>query len=96
MSGRHRRKGVKREHSILAGLLPILERIAALPGVTSVIPGRIAVTRASSPTLQLRPGPATVTGLKLTARRGTASQEIFVVTSEPDRVLALLREDIAG
>ncbi|MGH2461892.1 MAG: DUF2103 domain-containing protein, partial [Chloroflexota bacterium] len=52
-SGRHRAKGVKREHSIINGLLPVLERIAAQPAVSAVIPGRISVTRAASPTLQL-------------------------------------------
>ena len=94
MSGRHRTKGVKREHSIIAGLLPILERIAAQPAVSSVIPGRIAVTRAAVPTLQIRLGPATMTGFKLSARRGTTSQEIFVVTTKSETVLDFLRREV--
>lgn len=94
MSGRHRVKGVKREHSIIAGLLPILERIAAQPTVSALIPGRISVTRAASASLHLRLGPSTMTGFKLTARRGTMTQEIFVVTTCPDRVIEFLRAEI--
>lgn len=93
-SGRHRTKGVKREHSIINGLLPILEQIAAWPAVSAVIPGRISVTRGASPTFQLRRGPATMTGLKLTARRGTTAQEVFVVTTEPETVIECLRKEI--
>lgn len=94
MSGRHRVKGVKREHSIITGLLPILERIAAHPSVSALIPGRISVTKAAVPTLQLRPGPRTMTGFKLTARRGTTAQELFVVTREMEDVLTFLRREV--
>ncbi len=59
-----------------------------------MIPGRISVTRAASPTLQLRPGPATMTGFKLTARRGTTAQEVFVVTTEPEKVIAFLQREV--
>lgn len=93
-SGRHRTRGVKREHSIINGLLPLLEQIASQPSVSAVIPGRISVTRAASPTLQLRLGPTTMTGFKLTARRGTTAQEVFVVTTETDRVIGFLQQEI--
>ncbi len=94
MSGRHRVKGVKREHRVVAGLLPILERIAAHPSVSGVIPGRITVTRGATPSLQLRLGPPTITGFKLTARRLTAAQEVFVVTGDPEATRQFLREQI--
>jgi hypothetical protein len=94
MTGRHRSKGVKREHGIIAGLLPVLERIAAHPAISSVTPGRISVTRGATPSLELRCGPPTISGLKLTARRGTTAQEVFVVTGERDAVVAYLRREI--
>lgn len=94
MTGRHRIKGVKREHSVLSGLLPILERIAAMPTVSSVIPGRIAVTRAAVPTLELRLGPRTPTGLKLNARKASTTQELFVITTKPDETIEALRAEI--
>jgi hypothetical protein len=91
---RHRVRGVKREHSIIPGLLPILERLAQSPAVSAVIPGRISVTRAGLPTLQLRLGTQTITGFKLTARRGTTAQEVFVVTTDAESVLGFLRQEI--
>lgn len=93
-SGRHRTKGVKREHSIINGLLPLLEQIAAQATVSAVIPGRISVTRAASPALQLRLGPTTMTGFKLTARRGTTAQEVFVVTTEAEAVITFLQHEV--
>jgi hypothetical protein len=94
VTGRHRAKGVKREHGIIAGLLPVLERIATSPAVASVTPGRIRVTRAATQSLELRLGPATISGVKLTARRGTTAQEVFLVTGHPDAVVAFLRREI--
>jgi hypothetical protein len=96
VAGRHRVKGVKREHSVIAGLLPILERIAACPKVDGVIPGRISVTRGATQTLQLRLGPRTVTGVKLNARRATTAQEIFVITTDVEAVVAYLSESVPG
>lgn len=94
MSGRHRIKGVKREHSVISGLLPLLERIAALSDVSTVIPGRIAVTRAATPTLELRLGPRTPTGFKINARKSSTTQEVFVVTTKPDEVIETLQREL--
>lgn len=94
MSGKYRTRGVKREHGIMAGLLPVLERIAACPEVGSVTPGRISVVRGGAPSLVLRFGTPTISGLKLTARRGTTAQEVFLVTGQPEAVLAFLARDI--
>jgi Predicted metal-binding protein (DUF2103) len=94
VTGRHRIKGVKREHSVITGLLPVLERIAANQLVAGVIPGRISVTRGATTSLQLRVGPRTVTGIKLTARRATVAQEVFVMTSDVGAFLVYLRDKI--
>jgi hypothetical protein len=94
VANRHRIKGVKREHSVISGLLPVLERIAALPEVSAVIPGRIAVTRAATPSLELRLGPRTPTGFKLNARKASTTQEVFVVTAKPDEVIGALSADV--
>jgi hypothetical protein len=93
-SQRYRSHGVKREHKIIGGLLPILERIAALPGVDSVIPGRIRPTDTMSvPGVRLRIQTPTMTGLKLGARSARASQEVFVVTDAPGEVADRLRRE---
>jgi hypothetical protein len=94
VTGRHRVRGVKREHGTIAGLLPVLERIATNPAVASITPGRIRVTRAATQSLELRLGPATISGLKLTARRGTTAQEVFLVTGQPEAVVDFLRREV--
>lgn len=87
---RYRQNKVKREHSIVEGLLPILERIASTPGVQSVTPGRISPrSRPGSPGIRFQY--PTESGLKLLARSNVAVQEVFVVTDEPDRVIERLQ-----
>ena len=41
--GKHVRRGVKVQHSIIEGVLPILEEIAVINGVKKVIPAVISV-----------------------------------------------------
>jgi hypothetical protein len=89
---RHRVAGVKREHGIVEGLLPVLERIAALPTVSAVIPGRIRVTANRSPNLVIRAQARTITGVKLGARLGTLAQEVFVVCASPELVESALAD----
>ena len=86
MKPKHRKDGVKREHGIAAGVLPILERIAEHPGVAAVIPGRIRVTQSNTPGLKIRLQARTVSGFKLGARSASLAQEVFVVTNRPDEV----------
>lgn len=96
---RFRRHGVKREHSILIEYERVLERIAALPEVAAVIPGRISGgTRA-------RPGVAltvdTPSGIKLLIKSAHTVQEVFVVAPDPAaarrRIESLLGElDLRG
>lgn len=91
MTGRFRRHGVKREHSILTEYERLLERIAALPEVQSVIPGRISGgTRARhGVTLTVD----TRSGLKLLIKSSHTVQEVFVIA--PDAASARRRiEDL--
>jgi hypothetical protein len=85
---KHRKDGVKREHGIAPGVLPILERIAKHALVNAVIPGRIRVTSSNTPGLIVRLQARTVTGFKLGARSASLAQEVFVVTRDPDQVEA--------
>lgn len=66
--------------------MPVLEKIAATPGVAAVIPGRIRVTQSNNPGLRLKLQARTMTGFKLGARAQSLAQEVFVVTREPDLV----------
>lgn len=94
MGKKFRSKGVKREHEIIHGVLAVLERIAALPAVDAVIPGRIKVTQSTVPAVRLRIQTRTISGLKLGARSGRASQEVFIVTSDPDAVAEFLQKHV--
>ena len=80
---KHRRNGVKREHSILPGFGPLFERLARLPGVGAVIPGRIARNPTHHPGLVLTG--ETHTGFKLLAKSTSSVQEVFVVTAGDGR-----------
>ncbi|MGH2458910.1 MAG: hypothetical protein ACRDIY_08580, partial [Chloroflexota bacterium] len=50
--------------------------------------------RAPTPPALLRPGPPTLTVLKLRPRPPTTAQEVFVVTTESETVIGFLREEI--
>ncbi len=64
----------------LEGLIPLLQRLAARPGVDTVTPAVISRVRGRSPVLRLRVSTPITGGYKLLARRGTSAQEVFVVT----------------
>jgi len=83
---RYRQNKIKREHTIIEGILPILEGIAEHPHVQGITPGRInkrSSNRNATVTYQYK----TDAGLKLLARSTSAVQEVFVVTDHPDQVL---------
>ncbi|MEY3462992.1 MAG: hypothetical protein RLZZ468_770 [Cyanobacteriota bacterium] len=64
----------------LEGLIPLLQRLAALPGIDTVTPAVISRVRGRSPGLRLRVSTPITGGHKLVARRGSSAQEVFVVT----------------
>lgn len=88
---RYRVNKVKRMHSIVEGVLPLLEEIAAHPAVSQVTPGRINQKRRGTDR-RLAFQYLTDSGFKLMAHTPQAVQEVFVVTAAPDDVLAYLTE----
>lgn len=89
---KHRRRGVKREHSVIGDFAAVYEQLARLPGVAGVIPGRIASNPTHHPGLVLKV--ETPTGFKLFAKTTTSIQEVFVITRQDQREAAL--EALAG
>lgn len=89
---RYRVNKIKRMHSIVDGVLPLLEHVANHPSVAQVTPGRIQPKRRGTD-FRLAFQYVTDSGLKLMAHTPQAVQEVFVVTSEPD---AVLRDLTAG
>ncbi|NJE02447.1 DUF2103 domain-containing protein [Thermococcus sp. JdF3] len=80
---RHFKRGVKREHHFLKGLEKPLERIAAIPGVKKVIPGRIYAS--DSRGFEIKVTRETPAGLKLVAKSNGSVQEVFLVVDRAER-----------
>ena len=62
------------------GLIPLLRRLAQLPGIDTVTPAVNCRVKGRSPLLRLRVSAPITGGHKLVARLGTTAQEVFVVT----------------
>jgi hypothetical protein len=82
---KYRAGKIKREHSVIEHLWPVLERIAASDLVTSIIPGPISPLNARGFAVTFQR--FTETGLRLLAKNGSAIQEVYVVA--PDKEAAL-------
>ncbi len=91
MSKRHRRGGVKEQHSIIPGIRRRLQKIAACPHVQAVTPGRISPAVGSQqPVIVFQYFQAT--GMKLVGKIPGAVQEIFVVTPSQQAALNSLTD----
>ncbi len=88
---KHRKNKIKRQHSIIKGLRSFLEdRLSPLDFIESIIPGEIKVGKKTGENLEVRYRYSTVSGAKLIARSGTSVQEVFVVTSDPDKLKEII------
>lgn len=88
---RHRKGKVKRQHGIIKGLGEFLhDNVASMDCVDGVIPGEIRVGNATGENLMVRYKYSTISGAKLIARSGSSIQEVFVVTSNPERLKKLI------
>lgn len=86
MGGKYRTNKIKREHTIIEDVQELLEDMALLPEVKSIIPGRINRRRGSGMKPRLRIKYRTSSGFKLLAKNSSSLQEIFLVTDEPDLI----------
>ena len=62
------------------GLIPVLKELTKHPGIKTITPGVIGRVRSRPSKLRLKISVPIRGGFKLTARRGTSVQEVFVVT----------------
>lgn len=92
MGGKYRINKIKQEHTIIEDILPLLENLAALKTIKSIIPGRINQRGGSGmePYLQLKYN--TPTGIKVLAKTSSSIQEVFVVTDYPDKTMKLMKK----
>lgn len=88
---KHRKNKIKRQHGIIKDLRKFLEKeVTSRDFVTGVIPGRITVGNATGENLKIRYQYSTKSGAKLIAVSGNSVQEIFVITSEPEKLKELI------
>jgi hypothetical protein len=93
MANRYRKRKIKREHTIIHGLLPILERVAEWDEVKTITPGRISRTSKAVSGITLRRS-ASPAGVKLIAHGNGVVQEVFLTTSRrPTELIRKLREE---
>lgn len=91
MANKYRSNKIKKEHTIIEDILPLLESISVFPEIKSIIPGRIN-QRSSSGGLKayLQIKYNTNSGLKLLAKNSSSVQEVFVVTKDTEKTIKRL------
>ena len=84
---KHRKNKIKRQHGIIKGLRRYLEdHVSSLDFVEGIIPGEITVGKTKGENLVVRYKYSTISGAKLLARSGNSVQEVFVITSDADKL----------
>jgi len=86
---KHRAKSskIKYQHHMIAGLRRFLEEeLEPIERVQSIFPGQIQRTKGTHSGLQIRLQYVTQTGVKLLANGPGVVQEVFVVTTQPERL----------
>jgi len=84
---------IKYEHNMIKGLREFLEaELEPLEFVSAIFPGRIRRTKGTTSSLKVRFQYQTPTGAKLLAYGPGVVQEVFVVTSEPERLREILNK----
>ncbi len=73
----------------LPGLIPILEKLTKVPGVSTITPAVIGSARSNAPAMTIKVSVPIRGGFKLIARKGKTFQEVFVLTR-------LSREELEG
>ncbi|HYG59593.1 MAG TPA: DUF2103 domain-containing protein [Symbiobacteriaceae bacterium] len=87
---KYRAGKIKREHSVIEKVWPVLEQIAQCTLIDSIIPGPISPQNSKG--FEVTFQRFTDTGLRLLAKNGSAVQEIYVVSAQKESTLAWLAE----
>jgi hypothetical protein len=89
---KYRKNKIKQQHTILEGFRKFLEELSENQLVQSIIPGRISTkgSKSSSGERIVELQYETKTGLKILLKHGTAVQEVFVITNNPQELISLV------
>jgi hypothetical protein len=91
-NNKYRDNKIKHEHTIISDILPLLEEIARISTVKSIIPGRINRRKGSGVPAYLHFKYNTSSGIKLLGKNSSSIQEVFIVTDNPEKTIALIKE----
>lgn len=80
----------------IAGLLPLLARLAEQPGIKTVTPGRLARVKGRPTPLRVKVTVPVTGGHKMQARSKGNVQEVFVVTDLTAGALQNLLDELQG
>ena len=83
---------LKREHHILKPFIKTLEKMLTLPGVTRVVPGPIKNKPGRPSVRRITFQYPTSTGAKLALHDGSTHQEVFVVTTDLEKLQTFITE----
>ncbi|MGM0502537.1 MAG: DUF2103 domain-containing protein [Bacillota bacterium] len=92
-SNKYRTNKIKQEHTIIDDVLPLLEEVAKLSVIKSVIPGRINQRGGSGMPAHLKLKYDTPSGIKILAKNSSSIQEVFVVTDNSDKAIKLMKKN---
>jgi hypothetical protein len=75
----------------LPGLIPVLQRLTEVDGITTITPAVIGRTKSHMPNFKIKISTEIRGGYKLLARKGKMFQEVFVLTelSQEDLLAAI-------
>ncbi|MGE5674769.1 MAG: DUF2103 domain-containing protein [Mycobacterium leprae] len=88
---KYRAGKIKREHSVIEKLWPVLEQMADTDLITSIIPGPISPLNSKG--FEITFQRFTETGLRLLAKNGSAVQEVYVVAGNKEAALRWLADN---
>jgi hypothetical protein len=91
-ANKYRADKIKQEHTIIDDILPLLENLAKLSVIKSVIPGRINQRGGSGMEAHLKLKYNTPSGIKILAKNSASIQEVFVVTDDADKTIKLMKQ----
>lgn len=91
-ANKYRNNKIKQEHTIIDDILPLLENLAKLSVIKSVIPGRINQRGGSGMKPHLKLKYDTPSGIKILAKNSASIQEVFVVTDDSEKAIKLMKQ----
>ncbi len=80
--------------SYIDGLIEVLKKVSKIKNIQTVTPGVLKKARGKSEHLRIKVSIKTIGGFKLIARKGSMTQEVFVITKVDQKELQKMIENV--